>query len=267
VGIVGTRVVTDGDRSEESVGISIEEKRALAQARRDGESFNGSQLLTDGYYKGMVTRQKNQTERRRTIIEQMKNIQKTAQETELAKRELPGADDMLMVYHRSMAGKTKVIGNVAVIFDAKGIGRIHRKDMAVYQVLIKQPGYSPYFGEKPEAPKVEEPESIVVEETPPVEEPVEAAPEEEEDWASVDTGELPAVIEEAPELEEEEEAELEKPDFSEFTMSQLKEAFGDLKIGFKVSMSKSELVGVAEEAWEDPEIRSDLYTFLMSEGD
>lgn len=257
MGIVGIQKDVDRFKLED-----IEEEVVETVSKKgEPEFFTTQQLFTDNYWKKLVTRQGEQSKRRELLIERVRDVQRIAQETPLGTNETVGDENMLMVKHRGMAGKTKVVGSTVFVFDEFGVARCSRKDLAAYAALVKQPGYSKYTGEPrrptPAAPSV--PEPVVEPEPEPVVEETasEPEPEPEEERVEEITEDFPVVPDEAIQ---------EEPDWDNFYKRNLQNALDVVGYDYAAAANKSTLVEHCREVWEDePESRDDLLEGLTEE--
>jgi len=248
----------------------------LGSSKGGGENavyyFQGTNVLSDERSKKLASHQKSMAKKREYLINNIRSIYKMAENMPLTKT-LDDTEeiDMLLVRHKGMANKTITISNVAIVFDGEGIASIHPRHKHIHTIITRQPGYQvfaapPVYKSLPEAVK-----APVVEVAVPV-------PDLEDDPVpDIDglvefsfTGELEMVPDEEEEdyLEDDEEYEEipETLDFASFTKAQLQTALEEAKVMFKSSQSKSNLVSLITEVWEDLELRETLYDALVQEG-
>ena len=113
MGIIGIQKDVDENLL---VDLDDEIKEATTKkAANEPEFFNTKQLFTDNYWKKLVFNKEAQSKRRDLLVERIRDIQKIAQDTPLGNSR-PGDENMLMVKHSGMAGKTKIVGSTVFIF-------------------------------------------------------------------------------------------------------------------------------------------------------
>ncbi len=253
VNIVRAPVPKDGDSNKNEDGeniqvsaLTVEERRKLASKRRESEFFSGKDFLTDGHYKRVAKRNATQAARRQAVLSSLKSIYETSQEMPLQTSEnLGDKKDMLMVYHRSMAGKTKIVGTTVFVFNKNGVAGTAKGNLADYRSLLKRPGYV----------KHPRPVTKTV-----VKQPI-----------VVDVVETQPIVAEAPSIEhiedDEDEYEYEEIDFFKYTKVPLQKALTKAGVDFKTPDKKSVLVDKLEKAWEDDDLQEIIYDSLNPEED
>ncbi len=251
------------DNEKQPAVLTIEEKRNLAVERRKPEVFSGKDLLSDGHHKKIAKRDSTHAARRQAVLDNLKTIYKTSQETPLQLRNNSGDEGMLMVYHRSMAGKTKVVGTTIFVFNRNGVASTPKINLFDYRMLLKRPGFVKW--PRAVAKKVVPPVAVVDVST----EDLKSVHEDWNEAFKAGVTDTAIVTGESEDFDDEDEYDEipEEIDFSRYNKTQLQEALLAAGIEFESKNLKSVLVGKLDKAWEDDELQEIIYDSLNPEED